>query len=195
MESMFEYKLTWLHSQCPFHSLYCIQIRNDFRILPYTISLYLMLKRMKHMYTLIEYCVMHPYRWHSEPSVQRIMMLSFTKKENETIEKETNPYFVTLLLMYLAECLLLSGPNFLRVASLLNVSMFSLLNSLQPRLHLHLLKLFSNCQNEQVHLTWLLQPLALMTISSPKKPLVSGFPCPSGCSFSMFPTGSSSIYL
>lgn len=69
-------------------------------------------------------------------------------------EKKTNPYVVILLLMCLAECQPLNEPNFLKVASLLTASTSSFLNSLQSELYPHLLKPFSNCQNQLVHLTW-----------------------------------------
>lgn len=47
---------------------------------------------------------------------------------NETLEKETNPYFVTLLLMYLAKGLTHSGPTFFKVPSPLRASASLFLN-------------------------------------------------------------------
>lgn len=59
--------------------------------------------------------------------------ISFTQS-NETFEKETNPYFV-IPFMCLAESPPFSGPNFLKVASLLTASTSSFLSSLQSGLH------------------------------------------------------------
>lgn len=83
--------------------------------------------------TLTECCAMHPYRWHSAVYTERHDVFSFTQS-NETFEKETNPYFV-IPFMCLAESPPFSGPNFLKVASLLTASTSSFLSSLQSGLH------------------------------------------------------------
>lgn len=158
-----------------------------------------MLRSVKQMFALMECCVMHPYRWHLQPHVQSHDVFSFTKR-NETLGKKANPYVVILPLMCLAQSQPLDEPNLLKVASLLTASTSSFLNSLQSELYPHLLKSFSNCQNQLVHLTW---PLCNIWHWHPFLPHeTTGFSIGfwlssflSGCPFSVFPIGSSlSIY-
>lgn len=94
-------------------------------------------------------------------------VFSFTKG-NETLEKTRTPILSPFFfLMHLAECLPLSGPTFFKVASLLGASTSSLLN------RCNLVKSFSHCQNQRVHLTWPLEAFGTDNHSFPMKPLVS----------------------
>lgn len=64
--------------------------------LPHLAILNLMPRSVKHMLTWIEYCVMHPYRWHSSHLYSEPCRVFFHKGEWNP-GKNTNPYFVTLL--------------------------------------------------------------------------------------------------
>lgn len=85
-----------------------------------------MLRSVKHMFTVLS--VVLCIHWDNTVSCTKNHGVFSCTKGNETLEKETNPYLVTLLLMYLAECLPHSGPTFFKVPSLLRASASLFLN-------------------------------------------------------------------